>query len=166
MNGILLNLVGLIRVFVQISTKCNLQEYELFTPRTFSSYDLLRRVTVPGTELCVMPTSLACVQKENRRMYYVNQRLSTQELRQRATKYCRQEIMFVVWTLHASMPASLPTPPVPLPFISNGSEMHVFAPTAVQSGSRWTIYHRASVVDANWGFERKINACASVIIGN
>jgi hypothetical protein len=40
--------------------------------------------------------------------------LPTQELRQRATKYCRWEIMFVVWTVYASLSATPPKPSEPL----------------------------------------------------
>jgi hypothetical protein len=51
--------------------------------------------------------------------------LPASELRQRATKYCRWEVMFVVWTVFASLPA---TPLIPLPIISNGRRTHRFDP--------------------------------------
>jgi hypothetical protein len=59
------------------------------------------------------------------------QTLPLSELRQRATKYCRWEIMFVVWTVYAFLSA---TPLIPLPFISNGCETHTFAPITVPLG--------------------------------
>jgi hypothetical protein len=42
--------------------------------------------------------------------------LPTEELRQRDTKYCRWEIMFLVWTVYASLSATPPTPFDPIPF--------------------------------------------------
>jgi hypothetical protein len=57
--------------------------------------------------------------------------LPTQELRQRATKYCRWEIMFIVWTVYASLSVTTPNPLIPLPFTSNGSRAHRFASTTV-----------------------------------
>jgi hypothetical protein len=39
--------------------------------------------------------------------------------------------MFVVWTVYASLPATPPTPLIPLPSTSNGSRAHRFAPTTV-----------------------------------
>jgi hypothetical protein len=58
--------------------------------------------------------------------------LPTKELRQRATNYCRWEIMFIVWTvgLYASLSA---TSPIPLPFTSNGHGTHKFFPTSAAS---------------------------------
>jgi hypothetical protein len=41
--------------------------------------------------------------------------LPTQELRQRATKYSRWEIMKKVWAVYASLSATPPTPLTPLP---------------------------------------------------
>jgi hypothetical protein len=61
--------------------------------------------------------------------YTMYKTLPTQELRQRATKYCRWEIMFIVWAAHASLSAAPPTPLIPLPFTSNGKGTHTFAPT-------------------------------------
>jgi hypothetical protein len=55
--------------------------------------------------------------------------LPRQELRQRATKYCRWETMFIVWTIYSSLLATPPTRLIPLPFISNGRLTHRFAPT-------------------------------------
>jgi hypothetical protein len=49
-------------------------------------------------------------------------------MKQRATKYCRWEIMFVDASLSA-------TPLIPLPFTSNGCRAHRFAPTTVQTVS-------------------------------
>jgi hypothetical protein len=43
---------------------------------------------------------------------------STQEMRQRATKYCHWEIMFIVWTVYAPLSAAPPTPLIPLQCIS------------------------------------------------
>jgi hypothetical protein len=56
--------------------------------------------------------------------------LLTWELRQRATNYCRWEIMFIVWTVYASFSA---TPLIHLPFTSNGRGTHRFVPTTVHS---------------------------------
>jgi hypothetical protein len=60
--------------------------------------------------------------------------LQTQKLRQRATKYCRWEIMFIVWTVYASLSAVSPSPLIPLPSTSNGRGTHSFAPTTVHGG--------------------------------
>jgi hypothetical protein len=57
--------------------------------------------------------------------------LPTQETKQRATKYCRWKIMFIVWTVCDSLSTSPPEPLIPLPFSSNGSRAHRFAPTTV-----------------------------------
>jgi hypothetical protein len=57
--------------------------------------------------------------------------LPTYELRQRDTKYCRWEIMFIEWTLYTPLPATPPTPLIPFPFSSNGRGTHRFAPTTV-----------------------------------
>jgi hypothetical protein len=54
-------------------------------------------------------------------------------MRQRATKYCRWEIMFIVWTVYVSLSAAPPTPLIPMPFTSNGPQTHRFAPTTVQA---------------------------------
>jgi hypothetical protein len=53
-------------------------------------------------------------------------------MRQRATEYCHWEIMFVAWTVYASLSATSPTRSrIPLPFPSNGSRVHRFDPTTV-----------------------------------
>jgi hypothetical protein len=57
--------------------------------------------------------------------------LSAQEMRQWATKYCCWEIMFIVWTVYASLFAAPPTPLIPLPLTSNGSQAPSFIPTTV-----------------------------------
>jgi hypothetical protein len=57
--------------------------------------------------------------------------LSTQEMRQWATRYCRWEIISRIWVVYASLSASPPTSLISLPFTSNGSRSHRFAPTAV-----------------------------------
>jgi hypothetical protein len=88
--------------------------------------------TAAGAKLCTSPTSLALEQKEN--MYYILRKPKTlpiQELRQRATKYCRSEMMLKVWPVHASLSAPPSTPLIPLRFTSNGRGTHRFAPTTV-----------------------------------
>jgi hypothetical protein len=50
-----------------------------------------------GIKPCVSPTSLACGWKENKRIYYVNQKYC---LGQKATKYCHWETMFIIWTVY------------------------------------------------------------------
>jgi hypothetical protein len=57
--------------------------------------------------------------------------LSTQEMRRQATKYCHWEIMFIVWTVYASLSAAPLTSLIPLPFTSNSSQAHRFVPTTV-----------------------------------
>jgi hypothetical protein len=42
--------------------------------------------------------------------------LQIQELKQRAAKYCRWELMFVLWTVFACLSATPPIPVIPLPF--------------------------------------------------
>jgi hypothetical protein len=62
-------------------------------------------------------------------------------MRQRAAKYCRWEIMFIVWTAYASLPAAPPDPLIPLSFTSNGAQTHRFAPTTVLSTRDWSNGH-------------------------
>jgi hypothetical protein len=53
-------------------------------------------------------------------------------LPERATNevgYCGSEIMFIFWTVHASLIAASPTLLIPLPATSNGRETRGFAPT-------------------------------------
>jgi hypothetical protein len=57
--------------------------------------------------------------------------LATDELRQRATKYWRWEIMSIVRIVYASLSVAPPTPLIPLPFTCNGPQAHRFAPTIV-----------------------------------
>jgi hypothetical protein len=57
--------------------------------------------------------------------------LPTKELIQRATKYCRCEIIFTVWTEYAALSATAPTPLIPLPFTSNGRGTLRFTPTTL-----------------------------------
>jgi hypothetical protein len=62
-------------------------------------------------------------------------RTPTQELRQYAKKYCYWEIMFIVWTVHASLSATPPTPLFPMSSPRRG--MHRFAPTTVLDLHTW-----------------------------
>lgn len=69
-------------------------------------------------------------------MYYVlckPKTLRTQELRQRAAKYCCLEIMFIAWAVHATLTAAPPTPLIPLPFASNKCRMHRFVQAIVRT---------------------------------
>jgi hypothetical protein len=59
--------------------------------------------------------------------------LPTQELRQRATKYFRWKIIFIVWAENASLSATPPTPVIAVPFTFNGTRAHRFVPTTVIS---------------------------------
>jgi hypothetical protein len=78
-------------------------------------------------QLCTLPTSLAC---GNTHILGKPKTLSEQEMRQRATKYCRWEkkcLHYGQYMLPYVLP--LPTPLIPLPFTSNGPQKHRFAPT-------------------------------------
>jgi hypothetical protein len=57
--------------------------------------------------------------------------LSTQEVRQLAPKYCSWEMVFKVWTVSVSIIANAPISLFLLPFNSNASQAHRFAPTAL-----------------------------------
>jgi hypothetical protein len=54
------------------------------------------------------------VEGKQKHMMREPEALPTQEMRQRATKYCRWEIMFVVWTVYASLSATHSHPFDPL----------------------------------------------------
>jgi hypothetical protein len=72
-------------------------------------------VLYPETKLCVSHTSRACGKKQKQTHVLSCERttLSTQEMRQRATKYCRSEVVFVLWTVCASLSAAPPSPLIP-----------------------------------------------------
>jgi hypothetical protein len=53
--------------------------------------------------------------------------ITDKKLRQRATKYCRWEIMFTARTGYAFLLAAPPAPPIPLSSTSNGYGTHRFA---------------------------------------
>jgi hypothetical protein len=44
-------------------------------------------------------------------------------------KYCRWEILLVVWTVYVSLPVTLPTPLIPLSLTSNERGTHGFVLT-------------------------------------
>jgi hypothetical protein len=80
-------------------------------------------------------TSLRAEGKQTH-ILYKPKTLATQEMRQRATKYCHWEIMLIVYTVHAPLSA---TPLISLPFTSNGPRTQRFAPTTVPN---MTFYRR------------------------
>jgi hypothetical protein len=68
------------------------------------------------------------------------------ELRQRTTKYSQWEIMFIMWTVNASVPATPPAPLIILPFSSNGRGTHGFAPIALKRVSSFQTSNLENVV--------------------
>jgi hypothetical protein len=95
----------------------------------------MRNLQYPGPVCFAYVTSLRVEGKQTHTLCKPNT-LTTYELRQRATKYCRWEIMFIVWTVYVYLPANPPTPLIPLPVTSNGRETRIFAPTTVHDGHR------------------------------
>jgi hypothetical protein len=69
------------------------------------------------------------VEENQKHMLCEPKTLSTQEMRQRAAKYCSWEIMFLVRTVYTSLSAATPIPLITLPFTPNGPQTHRFAPT-------------------------------------
>jgi hypothetical protein len=62
---------------------------------------------------------VTCLRVEGKQIHILRERktLPTQELRQRATKYCSWKIMSKGWTVHASLSATPPASLIPLPLL-------------------------------------------------
>jgi hypothetical protein len=71
---------------------------------------------------------ITCLWVEVKQVHIIHK---PKHLRQWTTKYFHWEIMLIVWTVYASLPATAPTPLTPFPLTSDGCGMHGFILTTV-----------------------------------